>query len=57
MEKDPRRGFLGEWDRLTPKMKLVAAILLVVPIVIYPQSLFLFLAYAFYLNLRDRRKD
>lgn len=54
--KEPRKGFLGEWDRLSPKMKIVAVILLVVPIFLYPQSVFLFLTYAFYLNLRDKRK-
>ena len=53
--KEPRKGILGEWDRLSANMKIVAVILIVVPILLYPQSVFLFLAYAFYLNLRDKR--
>ena len=55
MEKKPRSGILGEWDRLTPKMKIVAAILIIVPMIYYPASAFLFLAYAVLLNIRDRR--
>ena len=56
MEKEPRKGFLGEWDRLSPKMRLVALVLLVVPIVLYPPSAILFLAYVALLNIRDKRK-
>ena len=55
MEKKARTGILGEWDRLTPKMKIVAAILIIAPVIFYPPSAFLFLAYAFLLNIRDRR--
>jgi hypothetical protein len=56
MEKEPRRGFLGEWDRLSPKMRLVALVLLVVPVALYPPSAILFLAYVALLNIRDKRK-
>jgi hypothetical protein len=55
MEKQPRSGILGEWDRLTPKMKIVAAVLIIAPIIYYPPSAILFLAYAVLLNMRDRR--
>jgi hypothetical protein len=55
MEKKPRNGIIGEWDRLTPKMKIVAAILIIVPMIFYPPLAFLFLAYAVILNIRDRR--
>jgi len=55
MEKQPRSGILGEWDRLTPKMKIVAGVLIIVPIIYYPPSAILFLAYAVLLNMRDRR--
>lgn len=55
MEKQPRSGILGEWDRLTPKMKIVAAILIIAPVILYPPSALLFLAYAVLLNIRDRR--
>jgi hypothetical protein len=55
MEKQPRSGILGEWDRLTPKMKIVAAVLIIVPIIYYPPSAILFFAYAVLLNMRDRR--
>lgn len=55
MANRPRTGFLGEWDRLTPKMKIVAAILVIIPIFLYPPSLFLFLTYSIYLNIRDKR--
>lgn len=55
MEKEPRKGFLGEWDRLSPNMKIVAVILLIVPIYFYPPSVFLLLGYAVYLNIRDKR--
>jgi len=55
MKKQPRSGILGEWDRLTPKMKIVATILIIVPIIYYPPSAILFLAYAVLLNMRDRR--
>jgi hypothetical protein len=52
--KEPRKGFLGEWDRLTPKLKIIAVILMVVPIYFYPPSVILFLGYAVYANLRDK---
>jgi hypothetical protein len=55
MANRPRTGFLGEWDRLTPKMKIVAAILVIIPIFLYPPSLFLYLTYSIYLNIRDKR--
>jgi len=57
MEKQPRSGILGEWDRLSPKMKVVAAVLIIVPIIYYPPSAILFLAYAALLNVRDRRNE
>jgi len=56
MEKQPRSGILGEWDRLTPKLKIVAAILIIIPIIYYPPSAILFLVYAVLLNMRDRGK-
>ena len=55
MDKEPRGGFLGEWDRLTPKLKLVAIVLIVLPIILYPPSIVLFLVYGFSLKLRDKR--
>ena len=55
MEKKSRTGILGEWDRLTPKMKIVAAILIIVPVIYYPPSIILFLVYGISLNLRDKR--
>ena len=55
--KEPRKGFLGEWDRLSTNMKIVAVILLVIPIFLYPPSVILFLGYAAYLNVRDKRKE
>ena len=56
MEKKPRSGILGEWDRLTPKLKIVAAILIITPVILYPPSIILFLVYAISLNLREKRK-
>jgi hypothetical protein len=56
MEKEPRKGFLGEWDRLSPKMRIAAVILLIIPIYLYPPSIFLYMGYAVYLNIRDKRK-
>ena len=56
MERDPRKGFLGEWDRLSPNMRIVAVILLIIPVFMYPPSVILYLGYAGYLNIRDRRK-
>ncbi len=55
-EKQPRKGFLGEWDKLSSNMKVVAVILLIIPVFLYPPSVFLYMGYAVYLNLRDRRK-
>ena len=55
MEKEPRTGFMGEWDRLSPKMKVVAAILIVLPVILYPPSIVLFLVYGISLKLRDKR--
>jgi len=55
MEKQPRSGILGEWDRLTTKMKIIAAILIIAPVILYPPSALLFLAYTVLLNIRDRR--
>ncbi len=56
MEKQPRKGFLGEWDQLSSKMKLIAVILVIVPIYLYPPSVILFLAYFAIYNIRDKRK-
>jgi len=56
MEKEPRRGFLGEWDQLSSKMKLTAVILVIIPIYLYPPSAILFLSYIAILNIRDKRK-
>jgi hypothetical protein len=56
MANRPRTGFLGEWDRLSPKMKIVAVILLIIPIFMYPPSIFLYMGYSVYLNVRDKRK-
>jgi hypothetical protein len=56
VEKNPRSGILGEWDRLTPKLKIVAAILIITPVILYPPSIILFLVYAISLNLREKRK-
>jgi hypothetical protein len=56
MDKEPRIGFLGEWDRLSPNMRIVAVILLIIPVLMYPPSVFLYLGYAVYLNMRDKRK-
>jgi hypothetical protein len=55
VEKEPRGGFLGEWDRLTPKLKLVAAVLIILPVILYPPSIVLFLVYGISLKLRDKR--
>jgi len=55
-EKRPRSGFLGEWDKLSSNMKIVAVILLIIPVFLYPPSVFLYMGYAVYLNIRDRRK-
>ena len=55
MEKEPRSGILGEWDRLSQKMKVVAAILIVLPVILYPPSIVLFLVYGISLKLRDKR--
>ena len=55
MEKEPRSGILGEWDRLSPKMKVVAAILILLPVYLYPPSIVLFLVYGISLKLRDKR--
>jgi hypothetical protein len=52
----PRKGFLGEWDKLSPKMRVAAVILLILPVFMYPPSVFLYMGYAVYLNLRDRNK-
>ena len=52
--KEPRKGFLGEWDRLSTTLKIVAAILMIVPIYFYPPSVILFLGYAVFSNMRDR---
>ena len=51
--KEPRKGFLGEWDRLSTTLKIVAAILMIVPIYFYPPSVILFLGYAVFSNMRD----
>jgi len=56
MENKPRKGFLGEWEKLSPKMKVVAVILLIIPVFMYPPSVFLYMGYVVYLNIRDRRK-
>jgi len=56
MANRPRTGFLGEWDRLSPKMKIVAVILLIIPIFMYPPSIFLYMGYSVYLNVRDKLK-
>jgi hypothetical protein len=56
MDKAPRKGFLGEWDRLSPNMRIVAVILLIIPVLMYPPSVFLYMGYAVYLNMRDKRK-
>jgi hypothetical protein len=53
---NPRKGFLGEWDKLSPKMRVAAVILLILPFFMYPPSVFLYMGYAVYLNLRDRNK-
>jgi hypothetical protein len=55
MEKQPRSGILGEWDRLSSKMKVVAAILIILPVILYPPSIVLFLVYGISLKLRDKR--
>jgi hypothetical protein len=55
MEKEPRGGFLGEWDRLSPKLKFVEAILVILPVILYPPSIVLFLVYGISLKLRDKR--
>jgi len=55
MEKEPRKGFLGEWDRLSTNLKIVAVILMVVPIYFYPPSVILFLGYAVFSNMRNKR--
>ena len=57
MEREPRKGFLGEWDRLSPNMRIVAVILLIIPVFMYPPSVILYLGYAGYLNIRYRRKE
>jgi len=56
MEKEPSKGFLGEWKSLSPKMKLVALVLIIVPIYFYPPSAILFLSYLAILNIRGNRK-
>jgi hypothetical protein len=56
MNKEPRKGILGEWDQLTPKMKLVAVVLVIVPIYFYPPSAILFISYIAILNIRANRK-
>ena len=56
MDKKPRSGFLGEWDRLSSKMKIVAVILIIIPIYLYPPSAILFLSYLAILNIRGNRK-
>ena len=56
MDKKPRTGFLGEWDRLSSKMKIVAVILIIIPIYLYPPSAILFLSYLAILNIRGNRK-
>jgi hypothetical protein len=56
MDKKPRTGFMGEWDRLSSNMKIVAVILLIIPLYLYPPSVFIYMAYAVYLNVRDKRK-
>ena len=55
MEKEPRSGIIGEWDRLSPKMKVLAATLIVLPVILYPPSIVLFLVYGISLKLRDKR--
>jgi hypothetical protein len=55
MEQKPRSGILGEWDRLSPKMKIVAAILIITPVILYPPSIILFLVYGISLKLRDKK--
>ena len=52
--KEPRKGFLGEWDNLSTNLKIIAVILMIVPIYFYPPSVILFLGYAVYANLRDK---
>jgi hypothetical protein len=53
-DKEPRKGFLGEWDRLSTNLKIIAVILMIVPIYFYPPSVILFLGYAVFSNIRDR---
>jgi hypothetical protein len=53
---NPRKGFLGEWGKLSSNMKVVAVILLIIPVFLYPPSVFLYMGYAVYMNIRDRRK-
>jgi hypothetical protein len=55
-DKEPRKGFLGEWDGLSAKMKIVAVILMVVPVYFYPPSVILFLGYVAFSNMRDKRQ-
>ena len=55
MEKQPRSGILGEWDRLSPNMRIVAAILVIAPVILYPPSIVLFLVYGISLKLRDKK--
>jgi hypothetical protein len=55
VEKEPRSGIIGEWDRLSPKMNVLAATLIVLPVILYPPSIVLFLVYGISLKLRDKR--
>ena len=56
MDKKPRSGFLGEWDRLAPNMRIAAVVLLTIPLFLYPPAVFIYFGYAVYIFVRDRRK-
>jgi len=56
MEKEPSKSFLDEWKSLSPKLKLVALVLVIVPVYLYPPSAILFLSYVAILNIRGNRK-
>ena len=56
MEKEPSKSFLDEWKSLSTKLKLVALVLVIVPVYLYPPSAILFLSYVAILNIRGNRK-
>ncbi|MEY4037184.1 MAG: hypothetical protein RL201_565 [Actinomycetota bacterium] len=56
MEKEPSKSFLDDWKSLSPKLKLVALVLVIVPVYLYPPSAILFLSYVAILNIRGNRK-